>query len=59
MVVSRVCPVHKVELPAFKVPKVYNVTGVFRTRLTGSLAAVDKTPAGSTDFMNFIDFINF
>ena len=38
-------PVHKVELSAHKVYKVHKVTGVLRTRFTGSYAAVDKAPA--------------
>ena len=37
--------VHKVELFAPKVYKVHKVTGVLRTRFTGSHAAVDNAPA--------------
>ena len=42
--VNTFCPVHKVELSAPKVYKVHKVTGVLRTRFTGSHAAVDKAP---------------
>lgn len=42
--------------------KVHKVRGVLRTMFVGSSAAVNKAPAGSTDlidFMNFMDFIGF
>ena len=46
MRVNTFCPVHKVELSAPKVYKVHKVTGVLRTKFTGSYVAVEKTPRG-------------
>ncbi|RHR80340.1 hypothetical protein DWW52_04815 [Odoribacter sp. AF15-53] len=52
-------PVHKVELPAPKVHKVYKVTGVLQTVSNGSTSCREQSaPQGSTNLINFINFIN-